>query len=87
MAGTEQYKGFVIKTGEELYEFQNPTQKNSMEKQIIDKLYNTGTSAARPTSATAQAGECYYDSTFGVPLWWNGTAWQDATGVTSGYGN
>ena len=81
MAGTEQYKGFVIKTGEELYEFQNPTQQNSMEKQIIDKLYANGTSADRPTSATAQLGESYFDTTMGYPIWWQGTKWVQADGT------
>jgi len=79
----ELYKGFYVKSGDSLYEFQNPTAKDSVDKQIIDKLYANGVSGDRPTSATAQTGEQYFDTDYGVPIFWNGTAWQNATGSTS----
>jgi hypothetical protein len=40
---------------------------------------NSGTSANRPTSRL-QVGEVYFDTTLGVPLWWNGSYWINALG-------
>lgn len=46
----------------------------------------SGSSAARPvlTSYTDIdiIGLKYYDTTLGIPIWWNGTNWVDATGTT-----
>ena len=39
----------------------------------------TGTTAKRPTDVTI--GLQYFDTTLGKPIWWNGTAWVDATGT------
>jgi hypothetical protein len=39
--------------------------------------YTTGT---RPTPANA--GTMIWDSTLSKPIWWNGAAWEDATGAT-----
>ena len=36
--------------------------------------------ANRPASPTA--GQSFFDTTIGKPIWWNGTAWKDATGIT-----
>lgn len=42
--------------------------------------YNVvGTTAQRPS---ASLGQRYYDTTLGKPIWWNGTAWKDASGTT-----
>lgn len=44
-----------------------------------------GTTANRPTLDSKQAGYPYLDTTLdadGKPIWWNGTAWVDATGAT-----
>lgn len=39
-----------------------------------------GTTAARPT--TVPLGLMYFDTTLGIPIWWNGTVWVNASGVT-----
>lgn len=39
-----------------------------------------GTTAARPT--TVPVGMMYFDTTLGIPIWWNGTNWVNASGVT-----
>ena len=44
-----------------------------------------GTTANRPTLDSEQAGYQYLDTTLdadGKPIWWNGSAWVDATGAT-----
>jgi hypothetical protein len=43
-----------------------------------------GTTAQRPTLLASQVGFTYLDTTLdadGKPIWWNGTAWVDATGA------
>lgn len=37
-----------------------------------------GTTSNRPTNPLI--GEIYYDTTIGKPIWWNGSAWVDASG-------
>lgn len=49
-------------------------------------LYNaSGTSTNRPTSRLTNdfqtIGFQYFDTTLNKPIWWNGTAWVDATGT------
>jgi hypothetical protein len=39
-----------------------------------------GTTAARPT--TRPTGFRYFDTTLGIPVWWNGSNWVNASGVT-----
>ena len=39
-----------------------------------------GTSVLRTQNRTK--GTYYFDTTLGKPIWWNGTAWVDATGAT-----
>lgn len=39
-----------------------------------------GTTAARPT--VVPVGFMYFDTTLGIPIWWNGSAWKNASGVT-----
>lgn len=44
-----------------------------------------GTTAQRPSLLASQLGFTYLDNTLaaaGKPIWWNGTAWVDATGAT-----
>lgn len=41
--------------------------------------YTTG---GRPSASTAGAGAMIYDTTLGMPVWSNGTAWRDAAGNT-----
>jgi hypothetical protein len=45
----------------------------------------SNTTANRPTLTTNDRGVMYFDTTLdadGKPIWWNGTAWVDATGAT-----
>jgi galactokinase len=37
-----------------------------------------GTTAARPVGAPL--GWAYFDTTIGVPIWWNGSGWVNSTG-------
>ena len=40
-----------------------------------------GTTANRPTQ-NLQVGQFYYDTTLGIPIYWNGTVWKNASGTT-----
>lgn len=40
----------------------------------------TGASTDRPTGIAV--GFQYFDTTLNKPIWWNGSAWVDATGAT-----
>jgi hypothetical protein len=40
-----------------------------------------GTTANRPT-LNLQIGQFYYDTTLGIPIYWNGTAWKNSSGTT-----
>ena len=42
---------------------------------------NAGTTAQRPTTGLIP-GLQYYDTTLGVPIWYNGTVWKNAAGTT-----
>jgi len=45
---------------------------------------DSGTTANRPISTTfikLQIGQLYFDTTLGLPIWWNGTDWIDASGT------
>jgi hypothetical protein len=42
----------------------------------------SGTSANRPV-LDLQIGQYYYDTTIDRPIWWNGTNWKTADGVTT----
>lgn len=53
--------------------------------QPIDPAFYTqldpnGATAARP--ATPETGQFFFDTSLAIPIWWNGTAWVDATGGT-----
>jgi hypothetical protein len=41
----------------------------------------SGNTASRPT-VSLLVGQIYYDTTLGIPIWWNGTVWKNATGTT-----
>ena len=47
---------------------------------LVPRKYVTrnSTTANRPT--TSVLGEFYFDTTVGLPVWWNGTNYQDAAG-------
>jgi hypothetical protein len=40
-----------------------------------------GTTANRPT-LNLQIGQFYYDTTLGIPIFWNGTVWKNSSGTT-----
>jgi hypothetical protein len=40
-----------------------------------------GLTADRPV-LELQIGQIYYDTTLGIPIWWNGTVWKNASGTT-----
>lgn len=40
-----------------------------------------GLTADRPTQ-NLQIGQFYYDTTLGIPIWYNGTVWKNASGTT-----
>jgi hypothetical protein len=45
----------------------------------------SGTTANRPVNTTATPlaiGQFYYDTTLGIPIWWNGSVWKNASGGT-----
>jgi hypothetical protein len=43
-------------------------------------LIPNGTTADRPTQRL-QTGQYYFDTTLGIPIWYNGTAWINASGT------
>lgn len=46
---------------------------------------DSGTTADRPLntgSPKLQTGQYYFDTTLGIPIWWDGTNWVDASGAT-----
>jgi hypothetical protein len=40
-----------------------------------------GATANRPTQ-NLQIGQFYFDTTLGIPIWYNGTVWKNASGTT-----
>jgi hypothetical protein len=53
----------------------------SSEGAVFAQEFSTGTTARRPTAQLSE-GQTYWDSTLSKPIWWNGSAWEDATGAT-----
>ena len=44
---------------------------------------DSGTTALRPTLASDDIGYEYFDTTLGLPVWWDGSDWLDATGASA----
>jgi hypothetical protein len=42
---------------------------------------DSGKTTQRPT-ANLLLGQQFYDTTLGIPIWWNGTVWKNASGTT-----
>jgi hypothetical protein len=45
---------------------------------------DAGTTTERPISTTfikLQIGQLYFDTDLGIPIWWNGTNWINASGT------
>jgi hypothetical protein len=55
---------------------------NVQTQQAINTLStpSAGTIALRPTTGL-QVGQFYFDTSLGIPIWWNGTNWVNATGT------
>ena len=49
--------------------------------QILAAAEQASTTANRPTS-NMWIGMPYFDTTLGIPIWWDGTNWIDAAGNT-----
>jgi hypothetical protein len=50
---------------------------------VVNPVY--GPTANRPienVNAPLSIGLSYYDTTLGIPIWWNGTVWKNASGTT-----
>lgn len=46
---------------------------------LMDRLTKVGSRAERP--ANPDVGMMYFDTNLGVPIWWNGASWINATGA------
>jgi hypothetical protein len=59
------------------------TQVDNFTQAVAAPLY--GTTGDRPIE-TVQVpipiGQTYFDTTLGIPIWWNGTVWKNASGTT-----
>lgn len=65
-------------------------QHKSATKRLINKICNllpgmvvSGPTTNRPVLSANNPGAMYFDTTLGKPVWWNGTAWVDATGTSA----
>lgn len=47
---------------------------------LLSGLTQSGTTAQRPTTFL-WVSRPYLDATLGIPIWWDGTQWIDATGA------
>jgi hypothetical protein len=45
-------------------------------------VQRSSTTGARPTMYDVPIGHSIFDTTLGYPIWWNGSVWKDAAGVT-----
>jgi hypothetical protein len=55
---------------------------NTLDNSISGALNpQAGTTANRPT-LQLQIGQTYFDTTLGIPIWYNGTVWKNASGST-----
>jgi hypothetical protein len=48
---------------------------------VQNSIPASGTTADRPV-LELQIGQFYFDTTLGIPIWWNGTVWKNASGTT-----
>ena len=55
---------------------------NVQTQQAVNTLStpSAGTTTSRPSTAL-QVGQFYFDTSLGIPIWWDGTNWVDATGT------
>jgi hypothetical protein len=48
---------------------------------IAASIPSFGTTAERP-AINLLIGQTYFDTTIGIPIWWNGTVWKNASGTS-----
>ena len=48
----------------------------------IFALQSSGTTANRPTK-NLFVSRTYFDTTLGIPIWWNGSSWKKADGTAA----
>lgn len=59
----------------------------SLMYQTVSAAFNNpdfGATAKRPTATPTFAlsvGQTYFDTSLGIPIWWNGTAWVNSSGT------
>ena len=55
---------------------------NVQTQQAVNTLStpSAGTTALRPSTGLL-VGQFYFDTSLGIPIWWNGSNWVDATGT------
>ena len=59
------------------------SQIDNFTQAAVNPLY--GPTADRPIESVQvplSIGLSYYDTTLGIPIWWNGTVWKNASGTT-----
>jgi|GEM_PF-4874919 len=42
----------------------------------------SGSTGSRPSGTYILIGQSYFDTTLGIPIWWDGLVWKNATGAT-----
>lgn len=67
----------VVNALQELVRASYLTQQ-TLSARLPSPLSTAGITAARP--AGAGLGASYFDTTLGVPIWWNGTIWVNSAG-------
>ena len=55
-------------------------QLNGWNLQVYNAFTAAGTTAQRP-AAGLYTGQYYFDTDLGIPIWYNGSDWVDATGT------
>lgn len=68
-------------TPTQIFQGQNLDAQRRQANAIFALLTASGTTAARP-SAPAFVGQPYFDTTLGIPVWWMGSHWVNASGAT-----
>lgn len=48
---------------------------------VVALAPQSGATSARPSSTTIKAGQQYFDTTLGIPVFWSGTAWVNMGGT------
>ena len=65
-----------------LFKASSPTSDTDGVPTYLPVGIKSGTTAQRPVAPFIFAGRYYWDTTLGKPIWYNGTNWTDANGLT-----